>query len=129
MATKAALEATSSTGKEAMISFVCNEEGYLLSGEPLSESMHSLLHLKPIAFLVNCISVKTANNLVKILARESPIAWGVYAQGIGKPDDKLGWKFTGGSKSAYFSAAKNWRNLEHLISQLELVEGLKVRDS
>ena len=106
---KAALEATVSTGKEAMISFVCNEEGYLLSGEPLSESMHSLLHLKPIAFLVNCISVKTANSLVKILSRNSPLPWGIYAQGIGKPDDKLGWTFTGGSRSAYFSAAKNWR--------------------
>ena len=106
---KAALEATSSTGKEAMVSFVCDEKGNLLGGESLSESMHSLLHLKPLAYLVNCISVKTANSLVKILSRNSPLPWGIYAQGIGKPDDKLGWTFTGGSRSAYFSAAKNWR--------------------
>ena len=106
---RAALEACRSTGKGAMVSFVCNDNGKLLNGEPLSESMHSLMNLKPLAFLVNCISVSTANRVAKILARESPIAWGIYAQGLGKPDDKLGWKFTRGNMKDYFSAAKKWR--------------------
>jgi homocysteine S-methyltransferase len=105
---KIALEAAKKTGLEVMISFVCNEDGNLLSGESLKEVVMKLAPLNPIAVLVNCTPIPWIQAALGQL-KETTIPYGVYANGDGQPADDLGWAFTGNmTAEKYLDHAKDW---------------------
>jgi len=98
------------TGTPVVVSFVCNSEGRILSGETLTEAASQLLPLGISAIGVNC---GPTPNLAKPLAelqtacgRDFPlIAYG----NIGYADDEVGWVNTDSENpNAYCEHASHW---------------------
>jgi S-methylmethionine-dependent homocysteine/selenocysteine methylase len=98
------------TGTPVIVSFVCNRDGKLLSGETLTEAAHVILPLGVAATGVNC---GPAPNLAKPLAElrdacgtDFPlIAYG----NIGYADDAVGWVNTDSEDPrAYGNHAIHW---------------------
>jgi homocysteine S-methyltransferase len=65
----AAAEAARAAGAEVMVSFVCDGEGRLLSGEPLSEALDGVRPFAPAALGVNCLSPEAAGACLPVLGR------------------------------------------------------------
>jgi S-methylmethionine-dependent homocysteine/selenocysteine methylase len=111
----AALGACRAARLPAAISFTCRAGGRLLSGEPLAEAVAAVLPLAPLAVLVNCCAVPVATEAVAALvglAGATPV--GVYANGLGRPDETKGWRFEpghGADRAAYRAAATRWLDL------------------
>lgn len=98
------------TGTPVVVSFVCNQEGKILSGETLTEAAKQLLPLGISAVGVNC---GPTPNLAKPLAelesacgKDFPlIAYG----NIGYADEKVGWVNTDAENpKAYCEHAIHW---------------------
>lgn len=107
-----AAEAAKNTNLPFLVSFVVKENGNLLSGENLIDATKTLSKLSPKAFLINCIPTKISLKPLRLLrsSTESPI--GIYANGIGKPDAKLGWEFSGKNEiGQYLKYSKKWVDL------------------
>ena len=98
------------TGTPVIVSFVCNREGKILSGETLTDAANQLLPLGISAIGVNC---GPTPNLAKPLA-ELQIACGkdfpLIAYGnIGYADEKVGWVNTDSENpNAYCEHAIHW---------------------
>ncbi|MHC5009494.1 MAG: homocysteine S-methyltransferase family protein [Planctomycetota bacterium] len=106
---EAALGACRAGGLPAVVSFVCDEEGRLLSGESLPDAARAVEPWAPMAVGVNCCAPPVATRAVDLLCRatERPVA--VYANGRGRPDADQGWRFRGGvSTRAYLREARRW---------------------
>ncbi len=80
-------------GKPLMISFVCNPEGNLLSGEAMRDAVEMLKEFNPLAILVNCRPIEVIGAAVDRLLESYDGVTGMYANGTGSPADDLGWKF------------------------------------
>ncbi|MDH7516382.1 MAG: homocysteine S-methyltransferase family protein [Bacteroidota bacterium] len=80
----AAASACAATGKEFAVSFVCNDEGRLLSGEPIDEAVAGVVPSRPTALLVNCITVKSMHRALEHLRSCSPVPIGCYPN-VGTP--------------------------------------------
>lgn len=92
------------------VSFCCNDQGELLSGEALKDVIPQIEEHKPLFIGINCISIANANNRVQQLRSLTDLPIGVYAQGNGDADDDQGWQFVEKEKQvAYLLAAKQWR--------------------
>lgn len=100
----------SNTGMPVVVSFVCNREGKILSGETLTEAADQLLPLGISAIGVNC---GPTPNLAKPLAelqsacgKDFPlIAYG----NIGYADEEVGWVNTDSENpKAYCEHASHW---------------------
>ena len=93
------------------VSFCCNEQGELLSGEALSGVIPQIERYDPLFISLNCISVVNASKLVKQLRAMTDCPVGVYAQGDGIADDEQGWQFDKkkNDEATYLLAAKQWR--------------------
>ena len=99
------------------VSFCCNEQSELLSGEALSDIIPQIERYEPLFISINCVSVANASKLVKQLRTMTDLPIGVYAQGDGIAHDDQGWQF-GEEKNeaaAYLLAAKQWREDGALI--------------
>jgi S-methylmethionine-dependent homocysteine/selenocysteine methylase len=99
------------------VSFCCNEQSELLSGEALSDIIPQIVRYDPLFISINCVSVANASKLVKQLRTMTDLPIGVYAQGDGIVHDDQGWQF-GDEKNeaaAYLLAAKQWREDGTLI--------------
>jgi len=98
------------TGKPVVVSFVCDREGKILSGETLTEAANQLLPLGIAAIGVNC---GPTPNLAKSLA-ELQLACGkdfpLIAYGnIGYADEEVGWVNTDSENpNAYCEHAQHW---------------------
>ncbi len=98
------------TGAPVVVSFVCNKDGKLLSGEMITDAARELLPLGISAIGVNC---GPTPNIVKPL-EELQIACGngfpLVAYGnIGYADDEVGWVNTDSEDpKAYCDHAVNW---------------------
>lgn len=98
------------TGTPVIVSFVCNREGKILSGETLTDAANQLLPLGISAIGVNC---GPTPNLAKPLA-ELQIACGrdfpLIAYGnIGYADEKVGWVNTDSENpKSYCGYAVHW---------------------
>lgn len=98
------------TGTPVIVSFVCNPNGRILSGETLTEAANELLPLGVVALGVNCVP---ASNLAAPLS-ELRSACGpdfpLIAYGnIGYPDEKVGWVNTDAEDpAAYCQHAIDW---------------------
>lgn len=86
----AALRAAREAGADACISFVCDDAGRLLSGEPLAGALAAVAGLGPLAVLVNCLPPKHVAACLPAL-RASGLAFGVYTN-LGAPDDEIGFR-------------------------------------
>ena len=93
------------------VSFCCNEQGELLSGEALSDVIPQIERYDPLFISVNCVSVANASRLVKQLRAITDLPIGVYAQGDGIADDEQGWQFDKkeNDEATYLLDAKQWR--------------------
>jgi S-methylmethionine-dependent homocysteine/selenocysteine methylase len=98
------------TGTPVAVSFVCNKEGKLLSGETFTEAAHELLPLGVSAIGVNCGPTpnlkKPLDELHSACGKEFPlIAYG----NIGYADEKVGWINTDSENpKAYSQHAIHW---------------------
>lgn len=86
---EAASAAASSTGLPFFVSFVCYDDGRLLSGEPLAEAIRAVHRYDPAAVLVNCASLAVVDRALPGLAA-SGRPFGAYAN-IGTADPVIGW--------------------------------------
>jgi S-methylmethionine-dependent homocysteine/selenocysteine methylase len=111
----AALGACRAARLPAAVSFTCAPGARLLSGESLADAVAAVRPLGPVAVLVNCCALATATEAVRELVRvvhDLPI--GVYANGLGRPDDERGWRFEvghGADVAAYVAEAARWLDL------------------
>ena len=96
------------TGKEVVVSFLCNPEGNLYSGEPLEDAVGEITHLNPVAFSINCVSVRHLTEAITRLRRASSLPFGVYAN-VGLPEQEQGWTFTHDAfEEGYARHASRW---------------------
>lgn len=98
------------TGTPVIVSFVCDREGKILSGETLTDAVRELLPLGICAIGVNC---GPTLNLAKPLAElqsACPKDFPLIAYGnIGYADDAVGWVNTDAENpSAYCAHAEHW---------------------
>lgn len=98
------------SGTPVVVSFVCNKEGKILSGEALTDAAHELLPLGVAVIGINCAPTP---DIAKPLA-ELRVACGsefpLIAYGnIGYADDEAGWVNTDAENPrAYCDHAKDW---------------------
>ena len=93
------------------VSFVCDENGLLLSGESLYKATSVISDYKPIYASVNCRPAVQMEKAVKALSSASHCPVGVYANGEGLPDDDMGWAFPEGlgvATERYLEIAQSW---------------------
>lgn len=106
---KIALQACKKTSLAVFISFVCNKDGDLLSGESIEKAYGEIAKLNPLAVLTNCSPPKIAEKSLHKLLKISHLPIGIYANGDGCPHDTLGWKFLNKSTPKdYLKFAKKW---------------------
>ena len=94
------------------VSFVCGPGARLLSGEAVADAVAAVLPLRPIAVLVNCCALPAAGEALRaLLAAAGSVPTGIYANGLGRPDDAAGWVFddVGADAAAYAGEAVRWR--------------------
>jgi homocysteine S-methyltransferase len=74
----AAARAARDAGAALLVSFVCDREARLLSGEPLAEALDAVAPLGPEAIGVNCLPPDAVGACLRVLER-SPRPFLVYA--------------------------------------------------
>ncbi len=89
----AASRAAAATGKSWAVSFVCDNEGNLLSGESLADAARAVEPLGPAAIMVNCVSARFIRRPLEILRSATTLPAGLYAN-VGTPAKEAGWKFS-----------------------------------
>jgi homocysteine S-methyltransferase len=107
----AACESATATGKEVVVSFVCNQEGNLYGGESLAEAIRTLTTLRPAGFSINCVSPRYLNAALITLKSHTELPIAVYAN-VGLPEnERQGWEFTRDVlEDEYATYAKAWRH-------------------
>ena len=106
----AAVAACKAAGKEFAVSFVTDEKGALLSGEPLEEAVRTVSEYGPTALLVNCVSAKDIHVPLRILSRSSVVPVGCYAN-IGTPAPTGSDMCADVSIDAFSDAALQWKEI------------------
>lgn len=90
----AACRAAKATGKEVVVSFICNEMGALLSGESVHEAVKTVSELSPSGFSINCISPHHIMRAADDLKSATQLPFALYGN-VGLPEsNKHGWEFT-----------------------------------
>jgi len=91
------------------VSFCCNEQLALLSGEPVHEVVQAIEPFQPLFIGVNCVSPEIATHTLRHLREITTLPTSVYAQGDGLLDEELGWKITEQLRlQDYLQAATRW---------------------
>ena len=105
----AACKAAKATGKEVVVSFICNNEARLLSGESLRDAIVSVGELSPTMFSINCVSPRFMQPALDELKRSTQLPYMLYGN-IGLPEsNKEGWEFTHDvSEDDYAGYALDW---------------------
>ena len=105
----AACEAARATGREVIVSFICDREGNLYSGEPLPYAIRTIAALGPSAFSINCVSPRFLRPAINIARATTSLPLGVYAN-VGIPEnERRGWQFTHDIGPAdYATYASDW---------------------
>lgn len=108
----AALGACRAGRLPAAVSFTCAAGATLLSGEAVADAVAAVRPYGPLAILVNCCALDVADEaLSALVAHAGTLPVGVYANGLGRPDDVAGWRFEdghGADRAAYRRAAAGW---------------------
>ena len=98
------------TGTPVIVSFVCNREGNILSGETLTNAAHVLLPLGISVIGVNCGPTPDLAKPLAELRSACPQDFPLIAYGnIGYADDAVGWVNTDAENpAAYCGHAAHW---------------------
>jgi homocysteine S-methyltransferase len=98
------------TGTPVIVSFVCDRDGKILSGESLADAAKELLPLGISAIGVNCGPTPNLARPLSELQSACPKDFPLIAYGnIGYADEKVGWVNTDAEKpSAYCEHAAHW---------------------
>jgi S-methylmethionine-dependent homocysteine/selenocysteine methylase len=80
----AACAAACATGKEAVVSFVCDRIGNLYGGEPLADAVAALTPLRPAAFSLNCVPPSQLTGALRTVRAATSLPLAVYAN-VGIP--------------------------------------------
>jgi S-methylmethionine-dependent homocysteine/selenocysteine methylase len=107
----AAARAVARTKTPLLISFVCGQDGRLLSGESIHQAVAAVRPFSPLALLVNCIpagAVYAALEQLRTAAANLPV--GAYGN-IGRPDPAQGWiNDSAEDPQSYADHAHRWLN-------------------
>lgn len=104
-----ALKMAKKTGLETAISFLCNSEGDLVSGDRLEDAYLEFLPLNPLFISVNCALPRDLDFAVYKLLKISNFPIGVYANSNGHAKANLGWKTEGADDlTAFLKYAEKW---------------------
>ena len=104
----AAARAGLATGLPVLVSFACDGEARLLSGEPLAAALDAVVPLGPQALLVNCLPPRCVAACLPVLARAG-LPFGAYAN-LGAPNDATGFTRSDDCSAQDFAAsAVAWR--------------------
>jgi S-methylmethionine-dependent homocysteine/selenocysteine methylase len=97
------------TGKEVVVSFICDAKGRLLSGESLQDAVRTVSEQHPVAFSINCVSPRQVKPSLDALKSVTHLPFAVYGN-VGLPEsDKHGWEFTHNvSEEEYARFAVEW---------------------
>lgn len=103
--------AASQTGLPFVITFVVKDNGDLLDGTTMKEAVQKTDFPGRIGVGINCRPIDTLNAALPALKDAYQGYRAIYANGIGHPDDALGWIFEENADSLekYTEAAKKWR--------------------
>jgi len=98
------------TGTPVVVSFVCDRDGKILSGETLADAARALLPLGTCAIGVNCGPTPNLAAPLEELKSACPNDFPLIAYGnIGYADEKIGWVNTDAENpSAYCAHAEHW---------------------
>lgn len=108
----AAYRAVREVGFEAVVSFVTDPDGNILSGETLAEAAHAFEPLKPLAVCVNCIQLPITEIALEKLVAATKLPIGIYANGEGHPHHDQGWLFPDSpNPDEYVEYAKKWQRI------------------
>ena len=93
-----------------MVSFIPGGPNTLLSGEPLETAIKEITPYQPLAMLLNCRPPEELNRSLPHLC-SSYSGWaGLYANGSGRFDPDLGWKWDEVTwEEHYLDYAKKWQ--------------------
>jgi S-methylmethionine-dependent homocysteine/selenocysteine methylase len=114
---RAALKAVKDTSDlEIWVSFACQLDGKILSGESIREAAEALLPLGPSALLVNCTDSNSSTQALAKFLKHSTVPVGAYAN-MGRAESSLGWEFTDElSPERYAECAEAWVRMgAHII--------------
>jgi S-methylmethionine-dependent homocysteine/selenocysteine methylase len=104
----AAARAGLATGLPVLVSFACDGEARLLSGERLADALDAVEPLGPHALLVNCLPPRSVPACLAVLARAG-LPFGAYAN-LGAPNDATGFTRSDDCPPPEFAAhAAAWR--------------------
>lgn len=114
-----ACEAATRTGLPTLISFVCDAQGQLFSGESVIDAWQAVAPLRPEGFLLNCLPADAVLPAFEpLLASHGSIALGAYAN-TGTMDTDGNWTPTAANRPAtYAGYARRW-----IEAGLQLVGG------
>lgn len=105
---EAALVEAKAVHLPVLVSFACDADGRILSGETFQDAIAALSPLRPDAFLINCTSVPLIAKGLRSLRAATSNPIGAYAN-IGFADPQLGWRFaTSHTCDEYTAAARQW---------------------
>jgi homocysteine S-methyltransferase len=91
------------------VSFVCDADARLLSGEPVGDGADAVEPFAPLAIGVNCCAPEHAGRALDALRGATRLPLAVYANGRGRPDGESGWRFRSGTRDrAYARHARAW---------------------
>ncbi len=106
---KAICESAKKVGLSFAISFCCDKNGNLLSGEKLEDAVKLVEKYNPLFLSLNCMSLDLISKTLKKIVKITSLPVAVYAQGDGEPADDEGWKFKGNNRQDIYSKyAKQW---------------------
>jgi S-methylmethionine-dependent homocysteine/selenocysteine methylase len=74
-----AAAAASETGKDFIVSFLCDREGRLFGGEPLHQAIMAVTPFHPVALSINCVPARCVLPAIRQLKSGTPLPWGIYA--------------------------------------------------
>lgn len=105
--------AASNTGLPFIISFVVRDNGDLFDGTSLKEAVDKTDFKGRAGVSINCRPIDTLSAALPVLCQAYSGFKGIYANGIGHPDDDLGWIFEENEDSLdrYAGAAKFWQEM------------------
>lgn len=104
----AAAQAAAATGLPFGVSWVCGDDGRLLSGESLADAVAAVQPFGPAFLGINCTPAPVLGRALKALRRATDLPLSAYAN-IGHTDTVAGWRHTQDfTPEEYAACAADW---------------------